>query len=88
MPVIDDVKGTPASPTSENNNGQSEISEVRNVQVIARVQALYDFEGEDRGDLPFKVGDIINVIEYCKFFSVSSVVVQSNCGCHLVLAKS
>jgi len=80
--VTGDVKETPTTPTFENNNGQSEISEVRNVQVIARAQALYDFPGEDEGDLPFKVGDVIHVIEYCKFFSVSSVAIQSNCGYH------
>ncbi|OAQ36479.1 SH3-domain-containing protein, partial [Linnemannia elongata AG-77] len=27
-------------------------------------QAMFDFPGEDPGDLPFKVGDIINVIEF------------------------
>ena len=45
----------------------SDTSEVRNVQVIARAQALFDFPGEDEGDLPFKAGNIINVIEFCKF---------------------
>ncbi|KAF9366035.1 ESCRT-0 subunit protein hse1 [Mortierella sp. NVP85] len=64
MTAIDGVKETAASPTAENSNRQSGISEVRNVQVIARAQALFDFAGEDEGDLPFKVGDIINVIEF------------------------
>ncbi|KAK3823445.1 MAG: hypothetical protein J3Q66DRAFT_143170 [Benniella sp.] len=54
---------TSTSPTSE-NNGQFEIPETRNVQVIAQVKALYDFPGEDEGDLPFKVSDVINVIEF------------------------
>ncbi|KAK3823447.1 MAG: hypothetical protein J3Q66DRAFT_143193 [Benniella sp.] len=54
---------TSTSPTSE-NNGQFGISQIRDVQVIARAQALFDFEGEVGGDLTFKVGDVINVIEY------------------------
>ena len=52
----------------------SDTSEVRNIQVIARAQAMFDFAGEDEGDLPFKVGDILNVIEFCKFFSVSRLL--------------
>ncbi|KAK3823444.1 MAG: hypothetical protein J3Q66DRAFT_437793 [Benniella sp.] len=63
MPVIDDVKGTPASPTSENNNGQSEISEVGNIQLIDCVQALYDFKGQKEYELSFKAGDIIDIID-------------------------
>ncbi|KAG0353817.1 ESCRT-0 subunit protein hse1 [Gamsiella multidivaricata] len=54
----------PASPTSDTGSRVSITSEVRNIQVIARAQALFDFAGEDEGDLPFKVGDIINVIEF------------------------
>ncbi|KAF9347146.1 SH3-domain kinase binding protein 1 [Mortierella sp. NVP85] len=54
---------TPTSPIFE-NNGQSEISEARNIQVIAQAKALYDFPGKDENYLAFKVGDIINVIEY------------------------
>ncbi|KAF9349593.1 hypothetical protein BGX34_001714 [Mortierella sp. NVP85] len=52
---------TPTSSTSEYN---SEISETRNIQVIALARALFDFAGKNEGDLPFKVGNIINVIEF------------------------
>ncbi|KAK3823446.1 MAG: hypothetical protein J3Q66DRAFT_437795 [Benniella sp.] len=55
---------TPASPTSESNNGQSEIAEARNVQVITEAQALFDYHGENEGELSFKVGDFVSVIEY------------------------
>ncbi|KAF9349591.1 hypothetical protein BGX34_001712 [Mortierella sp. NVP85] len=51
----------PTPPTSESDN---EISGVRNVEVIARAKALHDFVGDDEDDLPFKAGDIINVIDY------------------------
>ncbi|KAF8945827.1 hypothetical protein BGZ52_009345, partial [Haplosporangium bisporale] len=34
------------------------------VNVIARVQAKWDFTSKDEGDLSFKAGDTINVIEY------------------------
>ncbi|KAI8603021.1 SH3 domain-containing protein [Dissophora ornata] len=56
------LQQVPPSPSSD--GGESSVSEVRNLQVIARAQAMFDFSGEDEGDLPFKVGDIINVIEY------------------------
>lgn len=36
------------------------------VNVIARVQAKWDFTSKDEGDLSFKAGDTINVIEYGK----------------------
>ncbi|KAG0265153.1 ESCRT-0 subunit protein hse1 [Mortierella polycephala] len=55
---------SPVSDTSSRHSTMSTMSEVRNLQVIARAQAMFDFAGEDDGDLPFKVGDIINVIEY------------------------
>jgi len=77
----------PTLPTSENKD-QSEISETRNVQVIARGQALFDFPGEDEGDLPFKFGDIINIIEYCKFFSVSRLLFKVIVDLIFVLANS
>ncbi|KAF9895877.1 hypothetical protein BX616_008647, partial [Lobosporangium transversale] len=54
----------PPSPVSDAGSHISIISESRSIQVIARAQAMFDFAGEDEGDLPFKVGDIINVIEY------------------------
>ena len=78
---------TPTSPTSENND-QSEISEIRNVQVIARGQALVDFPGWDEGELPFKFGDIINIIEYCKFFSVSRLLFKVIVDVVFVLTSS
>ncbi|KAF9113999.1 hypothetical protein BGX27_000392 [Mortierella sp. AM989] len=53
----------PGSPVSDAGSRVS-VSEVRSIQVIARAQAMYDFAGEDEGDLPFKVGDTINVIEF------------------------
>ncbi|KAF9280653.1 ESCRT-0 subunit protein hse1 [Mortierella alpina] len=56
--------GSPASEAGSRLSTLSTVSEVRNLQVIARAQAMFDFAGEDEGDLPFKVGDIINVIEY------------------------
>ncbi|KAF9954687.1 ESCRT-0 subunit protein hse1 [Mortierella alpina] len=58
------VPGSPASEAGSRLSTLSTVSEVRNLQVIARAQAMFDFAGEDEGDLPFKVGDIINVIEY------------------------
>ncbi|KAG0353521.1 hypothetical protein BG005_007195 [Podila minutissima] len=42
----------PASPSNSGN------------QVIVRAKTMYDFAGLDIGDLSFKAGDIINVIEY------------------------
>ncbi|KAF9332494.1 hypothetical protein BG006_004636 [Podila minutissima] len=57
----------PSSPASEAGSRLSTFSvdsEIRNLQVIARAQAMFDFAGEDEGDLAFKVGDIINVIAY------------------------
>ncbi|KAF9579571.1 ESCRT-0 subunit protein hse1, partial [Lunasporangiospora selenospora] len=42
---------------------QSTLSEQRQMDVITRAQAKFDFAGEDEGDLSFKKGDIINVIE-------------------------
>lgn len=36
------------------------------VNVIARVQAKWDFKSKDGGDLSFKAGDTINVIDYGK----------------------
>jgi len=42
--------------------------------VIARAQAMFDFPGEDEEDLPFKFGEIINVVEFGKFFSVSRLL--------------
>ena len=66
----------------------SDTSEVRNIQVIARAQALFDFPGEDEGDLPFKVGDIINVIEYCKCFSVLRLLFKLIVDAIFVLANS
>jgi hypothetical protein len=88
MTAIDGVRETPTSPTTENSNRQSGISEVRNVQVIARAQAMFDFAGEDEGDLPFKVGDIINVIEFCKFLSVSRLLFKAFVDVVFVLANS
>ncbi|KAG9321079.1 hypothetical protein KVV02_008360 [Mortierella alpina] len=58
------VPGSPVSEAGSRLSTLSTISEVRNLQVIARAQAMFDFAGEDEGDLPFKVGEIINVIEY------------------------
>jgi len=58
--------GSPLSDAGSRISVQSGASEVRNLDVIARAQAMFDFPGEDPGDLPFKVGDIINVIEFCK----------------------
>ncbi|KAG0288225.1 hypothetical protein BGZ96_007975 [Linnemannia gamsii] len=43
---------------------QSYTPEIRTLKVIARAQALFDFPGEDQGDLPFKKDNIINIIEY------------------------
>jgi hypothetical protein len=79
---------TPFSPTSENSNGQFGISEAPNVPVIARVQASYDFEGFDEGDLSFKAGDIINVIEFCKFLSVPRLLFKVIVNVIFVLANS
>ncbi|KAF9149453.1 ESCRT-0 subunit protein hse1 [Linnemannia schmuckeri] len=56
--------GSPLSDAGSRISVQSGASEVRNLEVIARAQAMFDFPGEDPGDLPFKVGDIINVIEF------------------------
>ncbi|KAF9934161.1 ESCRT-0 subunit protein hse1 [Linnemannia zychae] len=56
--------GSPLSDAGSRVSDYSGTSEVRNLEVIARAQALFDFPGEDPGDLPFKVGDIINVIEF------------------------
>ncbi|KAH7059559.1 hypothetical protein BKA57DRAFT_445169 [Linnemannia elongata] len=56
--------GSPLSEAGSRLSVQSGASEVRNLEVIARAQAMFDFPGEDPGDLPFKVGDIINVIEF------------------------
>ncbi|KAG0298427.1 ESCRT-0 subunit protein hse1 [Linnemannia gamsii] len=56
--------GSPLSDAGSRMSVQSGASEVRNLEVIARAQAMFDFPGEDPGDLPFKVGDIINVIEF------------------------
>ncbi|KAF9176431.1 ESCRT-0 subunit protein hse1, partial [Haplosporangium sp. Z 11] len=70
QPIVqtqDQGQQPPASPVSDagsRHSTMSVLSEVRNLQVIARAQAMFDFAGEDEGDLPFKVGDIINVIEY------------------------
>ncbi|KAK3844311.1 MAG: SH3 domain-containing protein [Linnemannia gamsii] len=43
---------------------QQNVPEIRHLKVLARAQALYDFPGGDTGDLLFKTGDIISVIEY------------------------
>jgi hypothetical protein len=56
--------------------------------VIARAQALFDFPGEDEGDLPFKTGDIINVIEFCKFYSVLRLLFKVIVDVIFVLANS
>ncbi|KAF9153958.1 ESCRT-0 subunit protein hse1 [Linnemannia schmuckeri] len=37
---------------------------IRTLKVIGLVQAVFSFPQEDDGDLPFKVGDIINVVDY------------------------
>ncbi|KAF9349592.1 ESCRT-0 subunit protein hse1 [Mortierella sp. NVP85] len=60
-PSVAPPQETSTPPSSENNN---EISETRKFQVIGRVQALYDFVGDDEDDLSIKIGDIINVIEF------------------------
>ncbi|KAF9146947.1 ESCRT-0 subunit protein hse1 [Mortierella sp. GBA39] len=56
--------GSPLSDAGSRISVQSGASEVLNMEVIARAQAMFDFPGEDPGDLPFKVGDIINVIGF------------------------
>ncbi|KAG0197048.1 ESCRT-0 subunit protein hse1 [Mortierella sp. NVP41] len=57
--------GSPLSDAGSRISVNSGVaSEIRNLEVIARAQAMFDFPGEDPGDLPFKVGDIINVIEF------------------------
>ncbi|KAF8984254.1 ESCRT-0 subunit protein hse1 [Haplosporangium bisporale] len=58
------IPGSPASEAGSRLSTFSTDSEIRNLQVIARAQAMFDFAGEDEGDLAFKVGDIINVIAY------------------------
>ncbi|KAG0313137.1 hypothetical protein BG000_006010, partial [Podila horticola] len=58
------IPGSPASEAGSRLSTFSVDSEIRNLQVIARAQAMFDFAGEDEGDLAFKVGDIINVIAY------------------------
>lgn len=51
-------------------SGDSEItdSSIQLLDVIARVQARWDFVGREEGDLSFKIGDTINVVEYGKPF--------------------
>ncbi|KAG0013289.1 hypothetical protein BGZ81_001095 [Podila clonocystis] len=54
LPMIQtqDQQPIPGSPSNSSNH------------VIIRAKAMYDFAGQDRGDLSFKAGDTINVIDY------------------------
>ncbi|KAG0316060.1 hypothetical protein BGZ97_007480 [Linnemannia gamsii] len=61
------VENGPDSPSSDagsQDSDQTYTSEMRTLEVIARAQAMFDFLGEDCGDLPFKVSDVINIIEF------------------------
>jgi hypothetical protein len=64
------VENGPDSPSSDagsQDSDQTYTSEMRTLEVIARAQAMFDFLGEDCGDLPFKVSDVINIIEFSKY---------------------
>ncbi|KAF9357771.1 hypothetical protein BGX34_009225 [Mortierella sp. NVP85] len=62
--LVTSPQETHISPASENSNGHFGMSEVPDVPVIARVEALHDFVSLDEGDLSFKAGDIIDVIDF------------------------
>ncbi|KAG0361812.1 hypothetical protein BGX24_005271 [Mortierella sp. AD032] len=55
------------SPVRTNNSIMEQPKDdpdVSYVQVLSYAEAMYDFPGEDDGDLPFKKGQAISVIEY------------------------
>lgn len=60
----------PVAPAQVQPSGSPNSGQTSN-QVIARVQAMFDFVGREEGDLSFKVGDIINVLECRKRCSPS-----------------
>ncbi|KAG0337453.1 ESCRT-0 subunit protein hse1, partial [Podila humilis] len=64
VPQQQAIPGSPLSDAGSRLSTFSSDSDIRNFQVIARAQAMFDFAGEDEGDLAFRVGDIINVIAY------------------------
>lgn len=46
-------------------------SEAHLLEVIAQVRAKWDFSSKEEGELSFKFGDTINVVEYGKNMSLS-----------------
>jgi hypothetical protein len=56
-------------------------SEIHLLEVIAQVRAKWDFSAKDEGDLSFKFGDTINVVEHGK-----STSLKWSCGLNFFLA--
>ncbi|KAF9017578.1 hypothetical protein BGZ52_004965 [Haplosporangium bisporale] len=60
----DNVGIFPSNRVHKLDDSEIADSNIQLLDVIARVQARWDFIGREEGDLSFKVGDTINVVEY------------------------